>query len=726
MDSRLLIEELIARGVVSSEDVKRTVSKSTHRDKPVERALVDSGFVDETTMLGLMSEVYGLPLVQLTPEVVDTELGEEIPRSMLENYVIYPLRREPGSEVLPLATNDPFDVLAEDAIRLLTGREVRFVLAPRAQILSAIKGTLLGSEGFRLLVEQVPELDDWEGLGSILEAEELNENAGPIIRLVNSILLDAVSKKASDIHVEPREHSFRVRYRVDGVMRTIAELPKRAEKTCISRIKIIAGVDITESRKAQDGRLSLQSPTGKVNMRVSTVPSQFGEKVVMRILDQSAAGMGLDQIGLSPENLSELRSHISASNGMILITGPTGSGKSTTLYAVLRLLNKPTVNIVTVEDPVEFQVDGITQVQVNPRAGLTFASTLRSFLRQDPDIIMVGEIRDLETAETAVQAAQTGHLVLSTLHTNDAPGTLSRMVMMGVEPHLLADCLLCVVAQRLVRRLCPECMAPTQLRPEQDALLKLAEEQVFPTRQFRPRGCAHCNDTGYKGRLGLYEVLTVTSSLRRQMLLDTSETALWRVARAEGMVTLLQDGVRKVQAGLTSIDEVLRTVTIRRIPGGQSKLWSEGVLASPPESSALQSRTVRDVMLGPVTTVSADLSLRDTTQLFLHRGLYGAPVVDGDNRPVGWVSFRDLAVGCLLHQHAPESPVRQAMSSRLVTVGPDESAEVARQLLRRHGVHRILVMEEDRLVGLVGPGELSEASTPPSATASEETPGPGG
>ena len=613
-----------------------------------------------------------------------------------------------------LATADPFDVLCEDSIRQLTGKHPRLALAPKSQIEAAIEGKLVSGESLRLLVDAVPEIDSLEGLDDVLGAEgELTENAAPIIKLVNSILRDAIRREASDIHIEPQETSFRVRFRIDGILRPVVEMPKRAERTCVSRIKIMSGIDISESRKAQDGRISLRTTTGKVNMRVSTIPGYHGEKVVLRLLDENAVRLDLGRLGLSPSSFEVLSSHIASSSGMILITGPTGSGKTSTLYAALRILNTTKVNIVTVEDPIEYQVPGLTQVGVNVRAGLTFATALRAFLRQDPDIIMVGEIRDLETAETAIQAAQTGHLVFSTLHTNDAPATISRLVLMGTEAHSVADSLLCVMAQRLVRKLCKHCRAPVQPKPEHVALLKLAVESPAVPETYQGTGCEQCDGTGYRGRVGLYEILTVTSSIRQQMLIDTSEEALWKAARSEGMTTLLEDGLAKVAEGLTSLDEVLRVVTIRRKPGDKGA--GSPAVATPSvapvklanEGASSVARTTRQAMSSRVITVAPETLLSEVAELAIRKGITGFPVVSSHGALLGVVSLADLvAAEQLPERERHAQTVREVMSSRIISIGPDEPVEAAAQLLWRSKVHRLLVLEDEKLVGILTPFDL--------------------
>ena len=443
----------------------------------------------------------------------------------------------------------------------------------------------------------------------------------------------------------------------------------------------------------------------KLSMRVSTVASHYGEKIVLRLLDQSAVELNLSQLGLSPEALSVLKSHIKSSYGMILITGPTGSGKTSTLYACLHLLNDPSVNIVTVEDPIEYQIEGLTQVQINLRAGQTFATTLRSFLRQDPDIIMVGEMRDQLTAETAIQAAQSGHLVLSTLHTNDAPSTLSRLVLMGIEPHQVAGSLLCVMAQRLVRKMCPHCKAPTQLNEEQKTLLSLSMEEAYPRHLYRGTGCSKCEGTGYRGRLGLYEILTVTSSLRQQILLDSTENVLWQASRKEGMTTLLEDGLAKVEAGLTTLEEVLRVVTIKRRSDHQESPSGAHfpIVASPSFRPAL----VEEVMTKHVFTVHPNDSLYEVAKLLLHHGVSGCPVVDDHQEVIGIVTYVDLASSRWSETRLKESATAaDAMTPQVIAVSPGETLAKAAHKMWRHRVHRLVVLKDNKLVGILTPFDL--------------------
>lgn len=701
MNPDTLVDRLIAMNLVGHEDVAKIAASPRYRSRPIELALVDASMVDETLMHRLMAELYGLEVVEIGPDNMDAERALSLPRPILETYCVYPLRQvEPG--VLPLAMADPFDVTAQDLIRHITGLEVKPILAPCAQIQRAVRGEMMGRVGFDILAEQVPfdvEIGRVEELIK-REPDYRHEKAPPIIVLVNSILADAIRRRASDIHLEPQETHLRLRYRIDGVLQNVVELPKRIEKACLTRIKIISGMDIAESRRPQDGRTSIRLGGNRVDLRVSVLPTSHGETAVLRILDKTAVLLELDQLGFLPRDLHLMEEILASSNGMILHTGPTGSGKTSSLYAALRRLNVPTVNIATVEDPIEFQLEGISQVQVNSRAGVTFASSLRAFLRQDPDIIMVGEIRDLETAEIAVQAAQTGHLVLSTLHTNDAPTTLTRLILMGLEPHVVSGSLILVVAQRLVRRLCSGCRGPAQITPVQQHLLSLSVEGAFPCKQFRSLGCDLCEHTGYRGRIGLYELLPITTSVRAQMLADASEDLLWQVARAEGMRTLLEDGIAKVEMGLTSLEEVLNSVTIKR------KSSCTDHCALPPGQVA--ERLVRDVMSPRLITLGRDETVVRVTEKLLDYGITGGPVVDEDGRTVGVLSFNDIAVyGQVAGESDPPLRAEDIMSKKIVSVNLNDPIGKAVSLFRRHKLHRLVVLDDQgQPVGMVTPLDL--------------------
>ncbi len=702
MNPEALLDRLVTMKLVDREDIARVAALPRYRGRPIELALIDASLVPEPTMHRLMNELYKIEVVELGPDNMDAEQALSLPRPILETYCVYPLRQFQAG-VLPLAMADPFDVTAQDLIRHITGLQVVPVLAPCSQIQRAVRGEMMGRVGFDILAEQVPFDVEIERVEELIkrEPEYRHEKAPPIIVLVNSILADAIRRRASDIHLEPQETHLRLRYRIDGVLQTVVELPKRIEKACVTRIKIISGMDIAESRRPQDGRTSIRLGGNKVDLRVSVLPTSHGETVVLRILDKTAVLLELDQLGFLSRDLNLMQEILASSNGMILHTGPTGSGKTSSLYAALRRLNDPTVNIATVEDPIEFQLEGISQVQVNNRAGVTFASSLRAFLRQDPDIIMVGEIRDLETAEIAVHAAQTGHLVLSTLHTNDAPTTLTRLILMGLEPHVVAGSLILVVAQRLVRRLCPACRGPAQLTATQQHLLSLAVEGVFPCKQFRSLGCEECEHSGYRGRIGLYELLPITTSVRAQMLAAPSEDLLWEVARDEGMRTLLEDGIAKVEMGLTSLDEVLNSVTIKR------KSTCSARCAAPPDQVA--ERLVAEVMSPRIVTLEPAETLARITERLLEHGITGGPVVDKEGRAVGVISFNDVAVYSQVPGALGEQPLRadQIMSKGVISVGPDDPVGKAVELFRRHKIHRLVVVDDqERPVGMLTPFDL--------------------
>jgi type IV pilus assembly protein PilB len=515
-----------------------------------------------------LAEQSGVPCRHLGPQDLLPEVNNLVPRAVLRNHRMIPVARK--QNVITLAMADPFDVVAEDIVRFRTGCTVQRLVAPAREIEEALRGHLgLGDPVLDSILEKIPEGSDFEFLAAPEDEQkqESIEPTAPIIQLVNSIISDAIRMKASDIHVEPMDHSLRVRYRLDGLLRTIVELPGRIQPATLSRLKLISGMDITETRRPQDGRTRVRLEGREIDLRVSCLPTYHGEKIVLRILDPKTVIVDLDALGLRTADFKRLQSVLTSSHGMVLATGPTGSGKTSTLYGVLKHINLETDNLVTVENPVEYRLGGINQVQVNERAGVTFASSLRSILRQDPDVVMVGEIRDLETAEIAVQAAQTGHLVLSTLHTNDAVSTIVRLVMMGVPAYMVASSLLCVIAQRLVRRLCPVCRVQQPVAEIHSEIL-LASGHQPPVTDFTAAGCAECNHRGYRGRMGLFEILVISDRVRRILMTDPQEEKILEAARDEGCLSLLKDGLEKVAQGATSLDEVMRAITVRN-PGGR-------------------------------------------------------------------------------------------------------------------------------------------------------------
>ncbi len=555
------IAELLVRGgVVTREQLTEAQEKERDNASSVTKELVRLGFTTEDILAEFLAKQFGIERVEPNPAEIEDAVFSLIPPQLIQKHQLIPLKLL-GS-TLTVAMADPTDLVAINEIKFITGYGVRVVLASPA----SIKKTLEHRFGGISYDEVLKKFGDGE-MEIIHEADDVNLQElqqatmeAPVVTLVNAILSDAAKRRASDIHIEPYEKIFRVRFRVDGILHEIMSPPLRLKNPLVSRLKVMAGLDIAERRLTQDGRIKLKMGMGgELDIRVSVLPTLFGEKVVMRLLDKSNLQLDMAKLGFDPHTLKDFQEAIHKPYGMILITGPTGSGKSTTLYSALSELNKPDVNISTAEDPVEYNLVGINQVQVREQIGLNFAACLRSFLRQDPDIIMVGEIRDLETAQIAVKAALTGHLVLSTLHTNDAPSTVDRLLNMGVEPFLLTSSINLIAAQRLVRRICEKCKEPIEVSPE--ALLNLGVDAAvvgggFPT--FHGRGCGNCNGTGYRGRLAIYEVMVMHEGLKELVIRDASAIELKREAVKCGMSTLRMSALQKVRDGLTTIEETVR------------------------------------------------------------------------------------------------------------------------------------------------------------------------
>ncbi len=555
------IAELLVRGgIVTREQLSQAQENERDNGSSITNELVRLGFTSEDRLTEFLVKQFGIERVELSPNDIEDAIFSLVPPHLVQKHQLIPLKLI-GS-TLTVAMADPTDLVAINEVKFITGYGVRAVLATP----SAIKKTLEHRFGGVSYDEVLKKFGDGE-MEVIHEADDVNLQElqqatmeAPVVTLVNAILADAAKRKASDIHIEPYEKIFRVRFRVDGVLQEIMTPPLRLKNPLISRLKVMAGLDIAERRLAQDGRIKLKMGMGgELDIRVSVLPTLFGEKIVMRLLDKSSLQLDMSKLGFDAKPLSDFKEAIHKPYGMILITGPTGSGKSTTLYSALSELNKADVNISTVEDPVEYNLVGINQVQVREQIGLSFAACLRSFLRQDPDIIMVGEIRDLETAQIAVKAALTGHLVLSTLHTNDAPSTVDRLIDMGIEPFLLTSSINLVAAQRLVRRICENCKEPLEASPS--ALINLGVDVAevgsgFPT--FHGRGCANCNATGYRGRLAIYEVMSMQEALKEMILRDASSIELKREAVRLGMSTLRMSALQKVREGLTTIEETVR------------------------------------------------------------------------------------------------------------------------------------------------------------------------
>jgi type IV pilus assembly protein PilB len=581
MMKRDLGELLVEKRVITPEQLQkaRQVQQST-RQSDLARVLVDLGFLNETVALQAKAASQGLQYVDLANFSVDSSAVNVCPPNIAIRHKVLPISKT--DKVVTVATATPGDVFAQDDVRLATGLQVQWVIAAPDALEEGIAkhyggatggsivsvsntngggdaGMSLAGTDFQHAISQVQ--NRGADVGDDAGTDEDVVNAAPIIRIAHTVIQQAVKDGASDIHVEPSLNNVRVRYRIDGVLHEVMKLPKHIHPPLVSRYKIMAEMNIAERRVPQDGRIAVSHGGKDFDLRVSCLPTLLGEKIVMRILDKNSVMIGLNKLGFMPDTMAQLETVITQPNGMILSTGPTGAGKTTTQYSILNRINSVDKNIMTIEDPVEYQLPGVSQVQVHRKAGLSFATALRSFMRQDPDIIMVGEIRDLETAEMAIQASLTGHLVLSTIHTNDAPSTVTRLVDMGVEPFLISATLICAMAQRLGRRICQNCRQPFEVNASDLRILGFQPEDEDQTIElWRGRGCEACRHTGYKGRLGIYEIMLLNAEVselisRRASVQDIKEAAL-----ANGMITLQMDGLRKVLDGSTTPEEVRRVV----------------------------------------------------------------------------------------------------------------------------------------------------------------------
>jgi type IV pilus assembly protein PilB len=553
---RQLGDILVSEGLASHDQVASAVQEQEQGGGTLGRVLVDRGILTESQLVSALARQIGLRFVDLSDHPVDAAAVALVPAAVCRRHAALPIGREDGRLLVAMA--DPANVFAIDDIRSITGLEVRALVATRADVLAAINRYHRADGELDSLTMAI---DSGESADEELSAVRDVTDDAPIVRYVNLLITQAITDRASDIHLEPTETDLRVRFRIDGVLHEIMRSPKQISSGVISRLKIMSDINIAERRKPQDGRLSVVVEGKKIDLRVATLPTVWGEKVVMRVLDNSTAQLTLADLGFEPANYESYAESFGKPYGMILVTGPTGSGKSTTLYATLNIVSTVEKNVITVEDPVEYRLAGINQVQVNAKAGLTFASALRSILRSDPDVVLIGEIRDHETAQIAIEAALTGHLVLSTLHTNDAPSAITRLVEMGIEPFLVGSAVDAVLAQRLARRLCARCKeayVPTREQLVQ-ARFPWPDGEELPE-LFRPVGCAACSKTGYKGRLALHEVMQVTEEVERLAVERASGAAIGKVAREQGMTTLRQDGLAKVLKGSTSLEEILRVV----------------------------------------------------------------------------------------------------------------------------------------------------------------------
>ena len=553
--SKRLGEILVEQRLISDADLQRALAHQKQTDQLLGRVLIDLGMVKEQDLVAALANQIGLLFIDLNDFQIDPAAAALIPEQVALRYRALPVGFEDSKLLVAMA--DPANLFALDDIRTITGMEIQPVVATAADVDNAIRKHGRHDES----VEQVASEASSKVEDDASERDRAALEEGPIVKMVNMLITQAISDRASDIHIEPTERDVRIRYRVDGVLHEVMRSPKNIQGGLVSRLKIMADINIAEHRLPQDGRVGLTVGGKTVDLRVATLPTVYGEKVVLRILDKSAVLLKLGDLGFLESGYKRYEESFNRPYGAILVTGPTGSGKSTTLYATLNILNRPDKNIITVEDPVEYRLSGVNQMQMNPRAGLTFASALRSILRADPDVILVGEIRDRETALIGIEAALTGHLVLSTLHTNDAPSALPRLAEMGVEPYLVASALHCVVAQRLARQLCTRCRLA--YRPEPAELIEAGFDETILDEVgelFRPVGCPACAKTGYRGRLGMYEVMPISEEIERMTVERASSEDVRKVARREGMTTLREDGLEKVLMGLTSIEEVLRVV----------------------------------------------------------------------------------------------------------------------------------------------------------------------
>ena len=569
--SQRLGDLLVKEKIITPEQLEQATKAQKEQSCRLSSALVKLGFLTDEDVTNVLSRQYGVPAINLSYFEIDPAVVKLIPFETAKRYQILPLSRVGAS--LTIAMVDPTNVFAMDDIKFMTGFNIEPVVASESSILAGIEKAYSsggkGEEDLETVMQSMSEMnDDDVELGEQKEQElglsELEKAAdeAPVVKLVNVVLGDAVKRGASDIHIEPYEKEFRVRFRIDGVLQSIMSPPLKLKDAITSRLKIMSKLDISEKRLPQDGRIMLKMNIGgrkkQLDFRVSTLPTLWGEKIVLRLLDKENLRLDMTKLGFEPESLVKFEKAILKPYGMVLVTGPTGSGKTNTLYSAISRLNQPDTNIMTAEDPVEFQLGGVNQVQMKEQIGLNFAAALRSFLRQDPNIILVGEIRDFETAEIAIKASLTGHLVLSTLHTNGAPETITRLMNMGIEPFLVATSVHLICAQRLVRRICKDCIEPFDVPPQTLIEAGFTPEESKTVKIQKGKGCGVCNNTGYKGRCGLYEVMEVDDEIRELVLVGASALELKKKAIERGMITLRRSGLIKVMAGMTTLEEVSR------------------------------------------------------------------------------------------------------------------------------------------------------------------------
>ena len=563
--NRRLGDLLVADGLITAEQLKKALAEQKGSPEKIGSVLTRLNYINDEQLIGFLSRQYGVPSITLAQLDIDSDVLRLVPAPIARKYEVIPVRKMGNS--LALAMADPTNVFALDDISFMTNLQVLPLVASQTAIKKAIDRNYESKteaitnvlSDMQTDLANVEVVEDGEE-GAKVDIFELKESAdeAPVVKLVNMVLVDAIQKGASDIHFESYEKIFRIRFRMDGVLHEMLAPPKRLESAILSRLKIMSNLDIAERRMPQDGRIKLRYNNREIDFRVSTLPTIFGEKAVLRILDKEALKLDLTQLGFDEWTLEKFNAAIHQPYGMILITGPTGSGKTTTLYSGIHTINSPDVNIMTAEDPVEYNLKGVNQVQINEGVGRTFAMALRSFLRQDPDVILVGETRDLETAQISIRAALTGHLVFSTLHTNDCPSTVARLLDMGIPPFLVASSLLLIVAQRLGRKICRQCREPYDADEESLATYGHVPSGKGRVQFYKSKGCATCNFTGMKGRIAIYEVMPITEEVRDGILKNVPTAELRAIAQSQGMKSLRQAGLMKVIEGTTTVEEVLR------------------------------------------------------------------------------------------------------------------------------------------------------------------------
>lgn len=556
-ERRSLGESLVEEGIITVEQLKQAQEEEKRSGQCLRNVLVKMGFIAEEDLVTFLSDKLDLPRIELGNYLIDPKIVELVPEALARKYELIPVLKI-GNR-LTCAMVNPWNIFALDEIRMKTNLTIEPAVATEAEIKKALNEHYGAKGTMEDLIKTIDEKKLGIEAGKEIDAKKLQGivEEPVVIKLVNLIIMQAIKEGASDIHIEPEEEVLKTRFRVDGMLHEISSPPKHLQSAIISRIKIMANLNIAERRAPQDGRFTVNLEGKQIDVRVSSVPTIYGENVVLRLLDVTSALLGLEQLGFSKEVLDKYNKLITRPHGIILVTGPTGSGKTTTLYASLAKINTPEKNIITIEDPVEYKLAGIRQIQVDTKVNLTFANGLRSILRQDPNIIMVGEMRDFETAEIAIQAALTGHLVFSTLHTNDAPGAITRLIDMGVEPFLASSSVIGVLAQRLVRKICPDCKeeyTPTEEVLKDIGFLNQKSEIKF----YRGKGCAKCMNTGYKGRISIYELMLPDDKIRNSIVAKAPTDEIRKLARSSGMLTLMEDGIEKIKQDITTVEEVLR------------------------------------------------------------------------------------------------------------------------------------------------------------------------